>query len=164
MGTENTGFAGICASQARPHSHRTTRVAISAYRPVPLMSPASRSKLTLRLSPGINVGCRASRKFPLPDQPTDWQDWASARAALIAATLSQTGTVIRPGLDPQQQTSWLAGSTCTQTTKARMLSWAAEWLRRWFEKRRELRAQELCESRGGRPGLPSLISLRFLWT
>ena len=27
-----------------------------------------------------------------------------------------------------------------------------------------LRAQELCESRGGRPGLPSLISLRFLWT
>ena len=26
------------------------------------------------------------------------------------------------------------------------------------------RAQELCESRGGRPGLPSLISLRFLWT
>ena len=24
-------------------------------------------------------------------------------------------------------------------------------------------AQELCESRGGRPGLPSLISLRFLW-
>ena len=27
-----------------------------------------------------------------------------------------------------------------------------------------LRAQELCESRGGRPGLPSLISLRFLGT
>ena len=27
-----------------------------------------------------------------------------------------------------------------------------------------LRAQELCESRDGRPGLPSLISLRFLWT
>ena len=26
------------------------------------------------------------------------------------------------------------------------------------------RAQELCEGRGGRPGLPSLISLRFLWT
>ena len=26
------------------------------------------------------------------------------------------------------------------------------------------RAQELCESRGGRPGLPSLITLRFLWT
>ena len=26
------------------------------------------------------------------------------------------------------------------------------------------RAQELCESRGGRLGLPSLISLRFLWT
>ena len=26
------------------------------------------------------------------------------------------------------------------------------------------RAQELCENRGGRPGLPSLISLRFLWT
>ena len=26
------------------------------------------------------------------------------------------------------------------------------------------RAEELCESRGGRPGLPSLISLRFLWT
>ena len=26
------------------------------------------------------------------------------------------------------------------------------------------RAQELCESRGGRPGLPSLKSLRFLWT
>ena len=26
------------------------------------------------------------------------------------------------------------------------------------------RAQELCESRGGRPGLPSLISLRFVWT
>ena len=25
-----------------------------------------------------------------------------------------------------------------------------------------LRAQELCESRGGRPGPPSLISLRFL--
>ena len=25
------------------------------------------------------------------------------------------------------------------------------------------RAQELCESRGGRPGFPSLISLRFLW-
>ena len=24
--------------------------------------------------------------------------------------------------------------------------------------------QELCESGGGRPGLPSLISLRFLWT
>ena len=30
---------------------------------------------------------------------------------------------------------------------------------------RRLRAQELCESRGGRPGLPSLINLRrFLWT
>ena len=27
-----------------------------------------------------------------------------------------------------------------------------------------LRAQELWESRGGRIGLPSLISLRFLWT
>ena len=27
-----------------------------------------------------------------------------------------------------------------------------------------VRAQELCKSRGGRPGLPSLISLRFLWT
>ena len=26
-----------------------------------------------------------------------------------------------------------------------------------------LRAQKLCESRGGRPGFPSLISLRFLW-
>ena len=26
------------------------------------------------------------------------------------------------------------------------------------------RAQELCESRGGRPGLPSLINLQFLWT
>ena len=26
------------------------------------------------------------------------------------------------------------------------------------------RAQELCESRGGRPGLPSLINPRFLWT
>ena len=27
-----------------------------------------------------------------------------------------------------------------------------------------LRVQDLCESRGGRPGLPSLISLQFLWT
>ena len=27
-----------------------------------------------------------------------------------------------------------------------------------------VRAQELCESRGGRPGVPSLISQRFLWT
>ena len=26
------------------------------------------------------------------------------------------------------------------------------------------RAQELCECRGGRPGLPSLINLRLLWT
>ena len=26
------------------------------------------------------------------------------------------------------------------------------------------RAQEVCESRGGRPGLSSLINLRFLWT
>ena len=26
------------------------------------------------------------------------------------------------------------------------------------------RSVELCESRGGRPGLPSLINLRFLWT
>ena len=26
------------------------------------------------------------------------------------------------------------------------------------------RAQELCENPGGRPGLPSLINLRFLWT
>ena len=26
------------------------------------------------------------------------------------------------------------------------------------------KTQELCESRGGRPGLPSLINLRFLWT
>ena len=26
------------------------------------------------------------------------------------------------------------------------------------------RVQELCESRGGRPGLPSQINLRFLWT
>ena len=25
-------------------------------------------------------------------------------------------------------------------------------------------AQELCDSRGGRPGLPSLINLRFPWT
>ena len=28
----------------------------------------------------------------------------------------------------------------------------------------KFRPQELCESRGGRPGLRSLISLRFLWT
>ena len=28
----------------------------------------------------------------------------------------------------------------------------------------KVRAQELCERRGGRPGLPSLINLRFLWT
>ena len=27
-----------------------------------------------------------------------------------------------------------------------------------------VRAQELCESRGGRLGLPSLINLWFLWT
>ena len=27
----------------------------------------------------------------------------------------------------------------------------------------KFRAQELCESRGGRPGLPSPINLRFLW-
>ena len=27
-----------------------------------------------------------------------------------------------------------------------------------------VRAQELCESPGGRLGLPSVISLRFLWT
>ena len=27
-----------------------------------------------------------------------------------------------------------------------------------------VKAQELCESRGGRPGPPSLINLRFLWT
>ena len=27
----------------------------------------------------------------------------------------------------------------------------------------KLRPQELCESRGGRPGLPSPINLRFLW-
>ena len=33
----------------------------------------------------------------------------------------------------------------------------------WALYRSEL-AQELCESRGGHPGLPSLISLRFLWT
>ena len=26
------------------------------------------------------------------------------------------------------------------------------------------RAQEPCENRGGRPGLPSLINLQFLWT
>ena len=26
------------------------------------------------------------------------------------------------------------------------------------------RAQEYCESRGERPGLPSLLNLRFLWT
>ena len=32
----------------------------------------------------------------------------------------------------------------------------------WVQGR--VRAQELCESRGGRPGLQSLISLRFLWT
>ena len=31
---------------------------------------------------------------------------------------------------------------------------------------KQIRAElkKLCESRGGRPGLPSLISLRFLWT
>ena len=29
---------------------------------------------------------------------------------------------------------------------------------------RNCRAQQLCESRGGRPGLPSLINQRFLWT
>ena len=28
----------------------------------------------------------------------------------------------------------------------------------------DLRVRELCESRGGRPGLPSLINLQFLWT
>ena len=33
-----------------------------------------------------------------------------------------------------------------------------------YEEEEESRAQELCESRGGHPGLPSLISLRFLWT
>ena len=32
----------------------------------------------------------------------------------------------------------------------------------WWPER--VRAQELCERRGGRPGLPSLINLRFLWT
>ena len=32
------------------------------------------------------------------------------------------------------------------------------------EEEEEFRVQELCESRGGRPGLPSLINLRFLWT
>ena len=31
----------------------------------------------------------------------------------------------------------------------------------WVHTRQQ---QELCESRGGRPGLPSLINLRFLWT
>ena len=32
------------------------------------------------------------------------------------------------------------------------------------EKNRKWQSSELCESRGGRLGLPSLISLRFLWT
>ena len=32
------------------------------------------------------------------------------------------------------------------------------------EQIKAIRAQELCESRGGRPGLLSLINLRFLWT
>ena len=36
----------------------------------------------------------------------------------------------------------------------------------WKKKKKKTndRAQELCESRGGRPGLPSLINLRFLGT
>ena len=33
-----------------------------------------------------------------------------------------------------------------------------------YEEEEESTAQELCDSRGGRPGLPSLISLRFLLT
>ena len=35
----------------------------------------------------------------------------------------------------------------------------------WFTQARlSFRAQEVCESGGGRPGLPSLLNLRFLWT
>ena len=34
----------------------------------------------------------------------------------------------------------------------------------WLSQDEEVRARELCESRGGRPGFPSLINLRFRWT
>ena len=34
----------------------------------------------------------------------------------------------------------------------------------WHSYDPDIRAQELCESRGSRPGLPFVISLWFLWT
>ena len=52
-------------------------------------------------------------------------------------------------------------TTWKQRAKARALHW------RCIENQKSncaFRVQQLCESRGGRPGLPSLISLRFLWT
>ena len=77
----------------------------------------------------------------------------------------------------------LAGVHPVDNDMTRLNSWEPEWKdelpprRYWLgprsqevppRRRRFLmlhsRAQELCESRGGRPGLPSLISLRFLWT
>ena len=47
---------------------------------------------------------------------------------------------------------------------ARMLAHTRTRVGQERAKSYQSRAQELCESRGGRPGLPSLISLRFLWT
>ena len=77
----------------------------------------------------------------------------------------------------------LAGVHPADNDMTRLNSWEPEWKdelsprRYWLgprsqevqpRRRRFLmlhsRAQELCESPGGRPGLPSLISLRFLWT
>ena len=54
--------------------------------------------------------------------------------------------------------------TTDAVSESRKIEDATFYLNKRSNAEEDDRVQELCESRGGRPGLPSLISLRFLRT
>ena len=86
-----------------------------------------------------------------------FQPWRSVRGVTPTSrrkSFTWTDVSFRPALDRprkrlRMETSKRGCTVWRQSPRTRQSSY---------------RAQELCVSQGGRPGLPSLISLRLLWT
>ena len=118
------------------------------------------SVLTLIL---VTTGCKRSRSFC---QKCMWQ-----------VTAKHTCT-LRVWLCMKWHGAWLCGvhrtcwdgssfmwhQPCQHRKYTTLVDIQKHAIKSYSLMQNHIRAQELCESRGGRPGLPSLINLQFLWT
>ena len=82
----------------------------------------------------------------------------------MAAGLVRVSLFESPSLKAEFVRVSLLESASLAAEFVRVSHWGRLCLQIGIGKQMIIRAQELCKSRGGRPGLPSLISLRFVWT